>query len=1094
MPSRTTRPALLLAASLAVLAAAVLPAPAPGQPADARPSFYEPGISPDGSEIAFVHGGDIWTVPAAGGRATLLVGHDAEEGRPLFSPDGDRLAFLSDREGSDDVYLLDLENGRVRRLTFTSGDESLSGWSRDGSWIYFSSSGEDVGGMHDVFRVRPEGGTPTAVLADTYASEYFASPGPDGSVLALSTRGRMALHQWWRNGHSHIDEAEIWTARVGDTPSYRPLVQNEAKNLWPMWSGDGTDLYWVSDVSGSENIWTIPADGGEGRRVTAFTEGRVLWPTLAPETGTIAFERDFGIWTLDPDTGRASPVDITLRGASPSPGTEHQTFTSDLDELALSPDGEKVAFVVRGEVFAASAEEGGYAERVTRTPAAELQATWAPDSRRLVYVSRRDGEPGLFVYDFESETEERLTDGSVEAYAPVFAPEGDELAYIRDGRELRILDTGSGEERTLAEGVLRAAPWRVGGRLAWSPDGRWVAYVDQSGAFSNARVAPADGSADARPVSFLANGFSGSLQWSPDGTSLFFNTSQRTEDGRVARVDLVPRTPTFREDRFRELFVEEVPEEEGAEGRRESTERTVSTEGPSRGQEAAADESDEPVEVEFEGIRRRLELLPVGLDAGRVLLSPDGESVVVGARAEGQTNIYVYPIDPLADEPPVARQLTSSPGGKSNLQFSPDGSEVWYLHRGEISVVDVESGETRRLSIRAEMEVDRDREKRAAFDQAWSALDDFFYDGDFHGADWSAVRDRFSPYAAGATTDGEFDRIVNLMVGELNASHLGIRRYDGEDEGTEPGRLGLRFDREALESEGEFLIIEVLPLGPADVTGEIRAGDRLLAVNGRELDGSTNLNRVLLDTEGEKVELRVATDAEGSDARTVAVQPISAGAEGELVYRDWVEGRRAYVEERSDGRLGYVHLPDMGWSSLQQLYLDLDALQHQKEGVVVDVRNNNGGFVNVYAIDVLARRNYFTMTPRRGTSAPSRLRLGQRALGAPTALVTNYNTLSDGEDFTEGYRTLDLGPVVGEPTAGWIIYTSSVSLVDGANLRMPYIEVRGADGEVMERNPREVDVPVERPAGESYTGGDAQLDAAVRELLERLDQGEEDGR
>lgn len=1081
---RTTLSALL---SAAAVAATVLPSPARAQPADGPPSFYEPGISPDGSEIAFVHGGDIWTVSAAGGRATLLVGHPADESRPLFSPDASRLAFVSDREGSDDVHVLDLESGRVDRLTFASGDESLDGWSRDGTWIYFSSSREDVGGMHDVFRVRPDGGTPAAVLADTYASEYFASPGPDGSTLALSTRGRMALHQWWRNGHSHIDEAEIWTARVGDPPTYRPLVQNEAKNLWPMWSGDGTTVYWVSDVGGAENIWAIPASGGEARRVTDFTEGRVLWPSLAPGTGTIAFERDFGIWTLDPATGRTSAVELSLRGASPDPGTEHRTFTSDFDELALSPDGEKVAFVVRGEVFAASAEEGGYAERVTRTPAAELQVAWAPDSRRLVYVSRRDGEPSLFLYDFRSETEERLTDGSAEAYAPTFAPDGDELAYLRDGRELRVLDAGSGEQRTVAEGVLRAAPWSVGGRLAWSPDGRWVAYVDQEGAFSNAWVARADGSAEARRVSFLANGFSGSLQWSPDGTSLFFSTSQRTEDGRVARVDLVPRTPTFREDRFRELFVEEVPEEEAGGARPETAA------GAPRAQEATDDDSDEPVEVDFEGIRRRLELLPVGLDAGRVLLGPDGTSLVVAARAEGQTNLYAYSIDPLADEPPVARQLTSSAGAKSHLQFSPDGSEVWYLHRGEISAVDVESGDTRRISVRAEMEIDRDREKRAAFDQAWSALDDFFYDEDFHGADWSAVRDRFSPYAAGATTDGEFDRIVNLMLGELNASHLGIQRYDDGNGGAEPGRLGLRFDREALEEEGRFLITEVLSLGPADVTGEIRAGDRLLAVNGRELDGSTNLNRVLLDTEGEKVELRVADDGEGSDVRTVAVQPISAGAEGELVYRDWVEGRRSYVEERSDGRLGYVHLPDMGWGSLQQLYLDLDVLQHRKEGVVVDVRNNNGGFVNVYTIDVLARRNYFTMTPRRGTSAPSRLRLGQRALGAPTALVTNYNTLSDGEDFTEGYRTLDLGPVVGEPTAGWIIYTSSVDLVDGANLRMPYIEVRGADGEVMERNPREVDVPVERPAGESYTGEDTQLDAAVRELLERLDGRDAEG-
>lgn len=1066
---------------VAVAALAGLSETATAQSSGALPSYYEPGISPEGSEIAFVHGGDIWTVPAGGGQARLLVAHDAREGRPLYSPDGGRLAFVSDREGSDDVYVLELGNGTVRRLTYVEGDESLSGWSRDGSWIYFSSASEDVRGMHDVFRVRPEGGTPMPVLADRYASEYFASAGPDPELLAISTRARMALSQWWRKGHAHIDEAEIWTVRIGDTPSYTPLVQNDAKNVWPMWSGDGSRLYWVSDAGGAQNVWTIPTSGGDARRVTSFDDGRVLWPSLAPGTGTIAFERDFGIWTLDPASGQARPVEISLRGAAPAPETEHRTFTSDLDGLALSPDGKKVGFVVGGEVFAASGEDGGYAERVTRTPAAESQVTWAPDSKRLVYVSLRDAEPSLYLYDFGTRAERRLTDGRAAANAPVFAPEGDELAYVRGGRELRILNVTSGRERTIAEGILQSGFRGSADDLAWSPDGRWVAYVEDSGAFSNVRVAPADGSAQGRPVSFLANGFSGSLQWSPDGRFLLFGTSQRTEDGQVARVDLVPRTPTFREDRFRELFEEEVPEPSGGLGG-ETRDAAVG------GAVAAAVAPADPVEVVFDGIRRRLDILPVGLDAGAVRLSPDGKSVVVAARAEGQTNLYVYSIDPLADEPPVARQLTSSPGGKSDVQFSPDGKRVWYLHRGRISVVSVDSGSTRQLSVRAEMEVDAGAEKEAAFRQAWTALRDYFYDADFHGADWNGVRDRYGPRAAGAATAGEFDRIVNLMVGELNASHLGIRRFDGGDH-PEPGRLGLRFDRSAFERDGRFLVTDVVPLGPADVTGEIHEGDYLLAVNGRTLDGSVNLNRLLVGTEGEKVELRVASRPDGSDDRTVAVQPMSAGAEGQLVYRAWVEGRRAYVDEHSGGRLGYVHMPNMGTDALEQLYLDLDALQHEKDGVVVDVRNNTGGFVNVYAIDVFSRRNYFTMTPRQGEPAPSRLRLGQRALGAPTALITNYNTLSDGEDFTEGYRTLGLGPVVGEPTAGWIIYTGSVGLVDGASLRMPTTEVRGHDGEVMELNPRPVDVYVERPAGESYTGRDAQLDAAIRQLLDRLDGG-----
>jgi len=234
------------------------------------------------------------------------------------------------------------------------------------------------------------------------------------------------------------------------------------------------------------------------------------------------------------------------------------------------------------------------------------------------------------------------------------------------------------------------------------------------------------------------------------------------------------------------------------------------------------------------------------------------------------------------------------------------------------------------------------------------------------------------------------------------------------------------------------------------------------------------------------VSLSVASTAAGKESREIAVRPINAQTEKALLYREWVEDKRAYVAKASGGKLGYVHMFDMGASSLAQLYVDLDPENHAREGVIVDVRHNNGGFVNPYAIDVFARRGYMTMTSRGGAESPARTVLGQRALEAPTALVTDQHSLSDAEDFTEGYRTLKLGPVIGEPTAGWIIYTSNVNLIDGSSLRLPSTMIRGSDGKVMEMNPRPVDVLVERPVGESYTGKDSQLDAAVKELLKRL--------
>jgi C-terminal processing protease CtpA/Prc len=216
------------------------------------------------------------------------------------------------------------------------------------------------------------------------------------------------------------------------------------------------------------------------------------------------------------------------------------------------------------------------------------------------------------------------------------------------------------------------------------------------------------------------------------------------------------------------------------------------------------------------------------------------------------------------------------------------------------------------------------------------------------------------------------------------------------------------------------------------------------------------------------------------------VQPISGGAERTLLYRDWIEANRAYVDKVSNGRLGYVHIRDMSENALRQLALDLDADNRAKAGVVIDVRHNNGGFVNVYAIDVLARRGYLTMTPRGLPASPARTSLGQRSLELPTILVTNQHSLSDAEDFTEGYRTLKLGKVVGEPTSGWIIFTGSATLIDGSQIRMPSTRITSNDGKTMELNPRPVDVPVTRPIGETYTGKDSQLETAVRELLKQI--------
>jgi tricorn protease len=565
----------------------------------------------------------------------------------------------------------------------------------------------------------------------------------------------------------------------------------------------------------------------------------------------------------------------------------------------------------------------------------------------------------------------------------------------------------------------------------------------------------------------------------------------------VARVDLIPRTPRFREDQFRDLFREETPRnltqpQRDTQAPPTPTPSPAASPSPSPSPATnAADErkkaSEKKVEITFEGIRQRLSLLPIGIDVNYQAISPDGKWVVLVASAAGQQNLYVYSLDELAREPAVPKQLTSTPGFKGFAQFSPDSKEIFYIEQGRINVVTLD-GKTRPLAVAAEMDVDFAREKMEVFRQVWSYLQEHFYDPNFHGVNWQAMRAAYEPRIAGARTPDEMRRLLQLMVGELNASHSGVSApFAGATAAT--GRLGLRFDRREYETTGRLRVTEIVPLSPAALAREIKPGDYLLAVDGREIDARTNLDELLNYKINRRVNLTVAPSvnaANGAGRREVAVRPVNAGTEKALLYRKWVEDNRAYVARISNGRLGYVHMFDMGSASLSQLHIDLDAENHSREGVVVDVRNNNGGFVNVYAIDVLARRGYLTMTPRGQTPAPARTVLGQRSLESPTILVTNQHSLSDAEDFAEGYRTLKLGKVVGEPTSGWIIYTWNQPLLDGSTVRLPRMKVQAADGTNMELNPRPVDVPVSRPIGETYTGRDSQLDTAVRELIKQL--------
>ncbi len=1033
----------------------------------------EPSLSPDRKEIAFVSGGDIWTVGAEGGAARLLVSHAANEARPMYSPDGKQLAFISNRTGNGDIYVLDIETGNLRRVTFDDSLDSLDAWSRDGKWLYFSSSSRDISGMNDILRIPATGGTPMQVSSDRYATEFQSTPLADGSII-FAARGN-SLGQWWRRGRSHLDESELWQ-KTGET--YTQLTQRGAKQNWPMATADGSRVYFVSDRSGQQNIWLLPK-GGQPRALTNFTDGRVLWPSLSYDGQEIVFERNFKLWKMKTDGGRPQEVTVTLRGASPSPSIERVNLSTQIGEMAVSPDGKKVAVVSRGEIFAGSSKEGGEAARVTRTVAPESFVSWSPDSKKIVYSSERDGAMNLYLYDFPTETETQITRGNAMDISATFSPDGKSLAFTRNARSIMIYEVDKKTERELCKIYTDPAP--LGGdSFKWSPDGKWIAFLSNSPearSYTNVSVLPSAGGTP-RQISFLSNSNAGSLEWAPDGSYIIYGSSQRTEEGVLARIDLKLRTPRFREDQFRDLFKQQNPQE-----------RPVATPAPSPQPTPAASPVASPekkddsktTEIVFEDIRKRLSFFSTGVNNNGAIISPDGKTLLILASAEGQFNLYTMPLDELATDT-SARQLTSTPGFKSQVQFSPDSKEVYFVENGRVSIVSLDRREVRPLAVTLDVTVNFAQEKMEVFKQGWRYMRDHFYDDKYHGADWNAVRTTYEPLISGARTMDEVRRLMNMMVGELNASHLGVGGPSGFT-ATTVGKLGLRFDRAEYESNGKLKVTEVITLSPAAVSKSIKVGDYLLSVDNAAITAGVNLDELLEGKVGKRVELEISSSADGSNKREVILKPISTGAEKNLLYRQWVEWNRDYVSKVSGGKLGYVHLPDMGQGSLTQLYVDLDTENQSKQGVVVDIRNNNGGFINPYVIDVLARRGYLTMQERGMWAVPGRTQLGQRALEKPTVLVINQHSLSDAEDLTEGYKTLKLGKVVGEPTSGWIIFTWNASLFDGTSLRLPRQLILGANGKNMELNPRTPDIPITRPIGETLTGKDSQLDQAVKILL-----------
>lgn len=1008
-----------------------------------------PALSPDGGKIAFSYLGDIWVVPTDGGVATRLTVHPAHDIRPRFSPDGQQIAFCSNREGNYDIYLMPAFGGKPKRLTFHSSDDILGDWSPDGKWLVFSSNRDHR--FAQLYLLKVATGY-VRRLTDDEANLHSPSFSPDGRFIVYC-RGGVS---WWRKGYKGSANSDLWLLPVNidgerfTTGSPKRLTRYEGNDWFPMIAPDGRTLFFVSDRGGVFNLWKVTSDewGVVEDKVTPLTNhtDRVLYPHMSKDGKLIVYEHDFSLWIVPTSSGEPKRLTVYAPSDEAQNRTQRLTLTSGVTEYELSPDGKQIAFVVRGEIFVVSAEKGGEAKRITDHPYRDFDPHWSPDGKKLAFISERDGNREIYIVDIQTKELKRLTNTPDAAEtSPKWSPTGNYVAFVRGpfGRGLYFVDVNTGEEKLVVQGPFI-------GEFEFSLDGRWICFNrrDSANNVTDLFIVPWSGG---EPINVTRSPlWNGSIVWTKDGKNIVFR-GDRTDNNTDIFV-----LPLEREK-------EKLDEDE------------VEKKHPERKQEEKEKKPPE-VKIDFTDIHKRTRKLTATLfDEGGFAVSPDSKTVVFTATSVDQPEIWSVPIEGGS----LTRLATVS---ASSLQFSPDGSRIYFLSTGGvIRTLTRATGALGDVRFTARLTVDRYVEMKHMFDEGWRSLKEMFYDERMHEVDWDAMRDKYLSFIEQVSNREDFYALVSMMLGELNASHLGI---GGETvSGPRTAYLGVWFDPEHRGTGVK--IASVLKNSPADKDeSRLNVGEFILAIDGVDVSNNEQLWETLADKAGRIVEILVNDKPTKEGGRTVKIKPINRGQWSDLIYDDWVEKRKRWVEQWSKGRIGYIHIRAMSTSELRKFEREFygDVIG-KKEALIIDVRFNGGGRIHDELLSILKRRLYAYEQYRGSPPFTQPFQVWQK----PTVVLINEFSSSDAEIFPASFRYLGFGKLIGTPTYGGVIGTFNITLIDGSTFfRVPVTGWRTIDGINLENYGVKPDILVENTPDDNANGYDRQLDTTVKELLKAL--------
>lgn len=1050
----------------------------------------DPALSPNGKTLAFVWRGSLWSVPVQGGTATRLTHHPASDSEPAFSPDGKQLAFISDREGSRKVFVMPANGGAAVQRTFHTEGYAIEEWFPAGQSLLVRVTRDHFWRHAErLARFEVAGDSPEQVLLDDYGNDGAVSP--DGQRVLFTREGE----KWWRKGYTGSRASQIWLLDLA-AGECRQVKAADTECRWPLWRRDGKGFYYVGNQGGAFNLWEHDLASGKETRLTRYTDDGVQFPCIARDGRTIVFRQLFDFHRITPGkNAKPQKIDIRYRGDALESPVE-RVVRSGATEAAFTSDGLQIALVAGGDVWVMDTELRD-PRQVTHTPEEERDVAFAPDGKSLWFVSDAGGQVDLWQAERADAKEywwrnheftlTRVTDDEAVEQDLKFSPDGKRLAYVKDLGDLWLADAdGANARRVLAS-------WNTPS-FDWSPDGQWLAYSLSDEWFnSDVWIMPANG--DGQPFNVSRHPDNDYRPaWSPDGKVLAWTGRREAEEVDIYYVWLRAQDDEQgKYDRTLEKALEKMRKASAsrpagaavtnapvATPKDEANDQAPDKEKP----DATARENDQQpvvksVTIDFEGLPERIRRIAnPSITESSLVWSPDSKKLAFAATVEEKRNTYTL------EFPDDLKPRLLAPVAGSHARWLKQGDQIVWLTEGVPGSLSAK-GVATTFKFTARQSVATADRHRAVFDQCWRTMRDRFYDERLGNRDWPAVRAKYAAMAAQAPDLRTLADVVHLMLGELNASHLGFsysnRASTRPAWREETAHLGLRFD--PAHAGPGWKVRDVLTQGPASHQhSRVAPGEIVLRVDGRDVTPATDPVRVLNGVPERDILLRVR-NAAGAE-RDVRLRPISYGRARQLLYRQWLDDCRRRVDRLSDGRLGYLHISAMNESSFYKFEEDLFAAGDGRDGLVIDVRENGGGSTTDHLLTALTQPRHAITVPRGGTPGYPQDRKVYASWHKPVVVLCNQNSFSNAEIFSHAIKTLERGQLVGVPTAGAVISTGSTRIMDVGTLRLPfrgwYLLESGEDMELHGAVPHHIVWP---HPGDLPAGKDTQLEKAVAMLL-----------